>query len=154
MPISPGIPAPEFEMLDDTNTLRKLSDYRGRNVVLYFYPKDDTPGCTKEACNFRDDYSAYEKAGVVILGVSPDSVKSHAKFKQKFQLTFPLLADEGHKVCELYDVWGPKKFMGKEYEGVLRTTFLIDADGNVKEVFENVRPAEHSADLLAKLGLS
>ena len=89
MPISSGIPAPEFEMLDDTNTLRKLSDYRGRNVVLYFYPKDDTPGCTKEACNFRDDYSAYEKAGVVILGVSPDSVKSHAKFKQKFQLTFP-----------------------------------------------------------------
>ena len=153
MPISSGIPAPEFEMLDDTNVLRKLSDYRGRNVVLYFYPKDDTPGCTKEACNFRDDYSAYEKAGVVILGVSPDSVKSHAKFKQKFQLTFPLLADEGHKVCDLYNVWGLKKIMGKEYEGVLRTTFLIDAEGNIKEVFENVRPAEHSADLLAKLGL-
>jgi peroxiredoxin Q/BCP len=153
MAISSGIPAPEFKMLDDTNTLRKLSDYRGRNVVLYFYPKDDTPGCTKEACNFRDDYSAYEKAGVVILGVSPDSVKSHAKFKQKFQLTFPLLADEGHKVCALYDVWGPKKFMGKGYEGVLRTTFLIDADGNIKEVFENVRPAEHSAELLAKLGI-
>ena len=153
MPISSGIPAPDFEMLDDTNTPRKLSDYRGRNVVLYFYPKDDTPGCTKEACNFRDDYSAYEKAGVAILGVSPDSVKMHAKFKQKFQLPFPLLVDDGHKVCELYGVWVPKKFMGKQYEGVLRTTFLIDPEGNIKEVFENVRPAEHSADLLAKLEL-
>ena len=151
MPIASGIPAPDFEMLDDTNTLRKLSDYRGRNVVLYFYPKDDTPGCTKEACNFRDDYSAYDQAGVVILGVSPDSVQSHVKFKQKFQLQFPLLADEGHKVCDLYEVWGPKKFMGKEYEGVLRTTFLIDADGNIKHVYENVRPAEHSAELLKEL---
>ncbi len=91
MPITSGIPAPEFEILDDTGTLRKLSDYHGKNVVLYFYPKDDTPGCTKEACNFRDDYSAYEKAGVVILGISPDSVKSHGKFKQKFQLQFPFL---------------------------------------------------------------
>lgn len=152
MSISAGIPAPEFELLDDSNTPRKLSDYRGRNVVLYFYPKDDTPGCTKEACNFRDDYSAYEKAGVVILGVSPDSVKSHVKFKQKFQLQFPLLADEGHKVCDLYGVWGPKKFMDKEYEGVLRTTFLIGEDGKILKVFENVRPAEHSAELLAALG--
>ena len=151
MPIASGIPAPEFEMLDDTNTLRKLSDYRGRNVVLYFYPKDDTPGCTKEACNFRDDYSAYDQAGVVILGVSPDSVQSHVKFKQKFQLQFPLLADEEHKVCDLYEVWGPKKFMGKSYEGVLRTTFLIDANGNIKHVYENVRPAEHSAELLKEL---
>ena len=151
MPIASGIPAPEFEMLDDTNTFRKLSDYRGRNVVLYFYPKDDTPGCTKEACNFRDDYSAYDQAGVVILGVSPDSVQSHVKFKQKFQLQFPLLADEGHKVCDLYEVWGPKKFMGKSYEGVLRTTFLIGADGNIKHVYENVRPAEHSAELLKEL---
>ena len=148
MSIQSGIPAPEFEMLDDTNTLRKLSDYRGRNVVLYFYLKDDTPGCTKEACNFRDDYSAYENAGVVILGVSPDNVKSHVKFKNKFDLPFPLLADEGHKVCDLYGVWGAKKFMGKEYEGVLRTTFLIDPEGNIKRVFDNVRPAEHSAELL------
>ena len=152
MPISAGIPAPDFELLDDTNTPRKLSNYRGRNVVLYFYPKDDTPGCTKEACNFRDDYSAYEKAGVVILGVSPDTVASHVKFKKKFQLQFPLLADEGHKVCDVYDVWGPKKFMGKEYEGVLRTTFLIGEDGNIIKVFENVRPAEHSAELLEALG--
>ncbi|MCX6060054.1 MAG: thioredoxin-dependent thiol peroxidase [Chloroflexi bacterium] len=154
MSIQSGNPAPEFEMLDDTNILRKLSDYRGKNVVLYFYPKDDTPGCTKEACNFRDDYSAYENADVVVLGVSPDSVASHIKFKKKFQLQFPLLVDEGHKVCDLYGVWGPKKFMGKEYVGVLRTTFLIDADGNIKRVFENVRPAEHSAELLADLGIN
>lgn len=149
MPISSGIPAPEFELLDDTNTLRKLSDFRGKNVVLYFYPKDDTPGCVKEACGFRDDYSAYEKADIVILGVSPDDVKSHVKFKKKFDLPFPLLADEGHKVSDLYGVWGPKKFMGREYEGVLRTTFLIDGNGNIIKVFENVRPAEHSAEVLS-----
>jgi len=152
MPISAGIPAPEFEMLDDTNTLCKLSDFRGRNVVLYFYPADDTPGCTKEACNFRDDYSAYEKANVVVLGVSPDSVDSHVKFKKKFQLPFPLLADDEHKVCDAYGVWGPKKFMGKSYEGVLRTTFLIDGNGNIVKVFENVRPAEHSVEVLSVLG--
>jgi thioredoxin-dependent peroxiredoxin len=152
MPISSGIPAPDFELLDDTNTPRKLSDYRGRNVVLYFYPADDTPGCTKEACNFRDDYSAYEKADVVILGVSPDDVASHARFKKKFQLPFPLLADEGHKVCDLYGVWGPKKSFGREYDGVIRTTFLIDENGNVVNVFENVRPSEHSTEVLSSLG--
>jgi peroxiredoxin Q/BCP len=154
MALPAGIPAPDFELLDDTGTPCKLSDYRGRNVVLYFYPKDDTPGCTREACNFRDDYSAYERAGVVILGVSPDSVESHVKFKKKFQLQFPLLADEGHKVCDLYGVWGPKKFMGRSYEGVLRTTFLVDENGTILRVFENVRPAEHSAELLSTLGVA
>jgi len=151
MPISTGIPAPEFEMLDDTGALRKLSDYRGKNVVLYFYPADDTPGCTKEACNFRDDYSAYEKANIVVLGASPDSIESHVKFKKKFDLPFPLLVDDGHKVCEAYGVWGPKKFMGKSYDGVLRTTFLIDGNGTIIRVFENVRPAEHSAEVLSAL---
>jgi len=151
MPISSGIPAPDFELLDDTNTLRKLSDFRGKNVVLYFYPKDDTPGCVKEACNFRDNYSAYEESDIVILGVSPDNVASHVKFKNKFDLPFPLLADDGHKVCDEYGVWGPKKFMGKEYEGVLRTTFLIDGNGIVIKVFENVRPAEHSVEVLSAL---
>ena len=151
MPVSNGIPAPDFELLDDTNTPRKLSDFRGRNVILYFYPKDDTPGCTKEACNFRDDYSAYEKARVVVLGISPDSVESHVKFKKKFQLPFLLLADDEHKICDLYQVWGPKKFMGKEYEGVLRRTFLIDAQGIIVRVFENVRPSEHSAEVLSAL---
>jgi len=148
MPLQAGIPAPDFELPDETNTPRRLSDYRGQHVVLYFYPRDDTPGCTKEACSFRDDYSAYEDAGVVILGVSPDSVKSHAKFKQKFSLPFPLLADAGHRVCDLYGVWGPKKLMGREYEGVLRTTFLIDPEGRISRVFENVRPAEHSGEVL------
>jgi len=151
MPVSAGQPAPDFELLDDTNTPRRLSDFRGKPVVLYFYPKDDTPGCTKEACNFRDDYSAYQKAGVEILGVSPDSVQAHVKFKQKYQLPFPLLADEDHQVCERYGVWGPKKFMGREYMGVLRTTFLIAPDGTILHVFENVRPAEHSQEVLALL---
>ena len=154
MPISAGIPAPEFELVDDTNTPRKLSDFRGKNVVLYFYPEDDTSGCTKEACNFRDDYSAYERAGVVILGVSPDNVESHVKFKKKYHLPFSLLVDEGHKICDLYGVWGPKKFLGKEYEGVLRTTFLIDTAGNIVKVFEKVRPAEHSAEVLSTLGIA
>jgi len=146
--ISAGIPAPDFELSDDLNRVRRLSDFRGQSVVLYFYPKDDTPGCTKEACNFRDDYSAYEQAGITILGVSPDSVASHVKFKAKFQIPFSLLVDEGHKVCDVYGVWGPKKFMGKQYDGVLRTTFLIGADGNILRVFENVRPSEHSAEVL------
>lgn len=154
MAISAGIPAPEFELMDDTGTPRKLSDFRGKKVVLYFYPKDDTSGCTKEACNFRDDYSAYENAGVVILGVSPDDVASHVKFKKKYHLPFPLLADEGHKICDLYGVWGPKKFIGKSYDGVLRTTFLIDENGTIVRVFENVRPAEHSAELLSALGVA
>ncbi|MBI3173925.1 MAG: thioredoxin-dependent thiol peroxidase [Chloroflexi bacterium] len=149
MPISAGIPAPDFELLDDQNQTRRLADFRGQRVVLYFYPKDDTPGCTKEACNFRDDYSAYEQAGITILGISPDSVESHQKFKAKFQLPFALLADEGHKVCDAYETWGPKKFMGKAYEGVLRTTFLIGPDGMIVRVFENVRPAEHSVEVLA-----
>jgi len=149
MPISSGIPAPEFELYDETNALRKLSDFRGKNIVLYFYPKDDTPGCTKEACNFRDDYSAYESADIVILGVSADSVESHVKFKKKYNIPFSLLADEGHAIADLYEVWGPKKFMGKEYEGILRTTFLIDGNGNIIRVFENVKPAEHSAEVLS-----
>jgi peroxiredoxin Q/BCP len=148
MPLSSGIKAPDFELLDDTNKPRRLSSFRGKPVILYFYPKDDTPGCTTEACNFRDDYSAYKKAGVTILGVSPDSTRSHARFKAKHELPFPLLADDDHKICDLYQTWGPKKFMGREYEGVLRTTYLIDARGDIARVFENVRPAEHSAELL------
>lgn len=151
MPISAGIPAPDFTLADETGAMRRLSALRGQPVVLYFYPKDDTPGCTTEACNFRDDYSAYQQANITILGVSPDSPKSHAKFKAKFDLPFSLLADEDHAVCELYGVWGPKKFMGRTYEGVLRTTFIIDAQGFIKRVFENVKPADHSAEVLASV---
>lgn len=143
--------APDFELKDETGQARKLSDYRGKDVVLYFYPKDDTSGCTTEACNFRDDYSMYEKAGVVILGVSPDSPESHAKFKAKYHLPFTLLADEEHKVCELFGVWGKKKMYGREYEGVYRTTYLISKDGTILKVFENVKPADHSAEILASL---
>jgi len=151
MPIESGIQAPEFSLADETGATRKLSDFRGQTIVLYFYPKDDTPGCTTEACNFRDDYSTYQQAGVTILGVSPDSPKSHAKFKQKFQLPFSLLADEDHALCEAYGVWGEKKFMGREYMGVLRTTFVIGPDGRIKKVFENVKPADHSVEVLAAI---
>jgi len=148
MPIQSGIQAPDFSLPDENNLTRRLSDFRGRLVVLYFYPKDDTPGCTTEACGFRDDYSAYVKADLVVLGVSPDLPKSHAKFKEKYSLPFLLLADDGHKICDEYGVWGPKKNYGREYEGVKRTTFLIDSNGRVAKVFENVRPAEHSAEVL------
>lgn len=149
MNLQTGSPAPHFSLSDETGAVRNLSDFAGQTIVLYFYPKDDTPGCTTEACNFRDDYSAYEKAGVTILGVSPDSPKSHTKFKEKFNLPFSLLADEDHAVCEQYGVWGPKKFMGREYMGVMRTTFVIGPDGLVKKIFENVKPAEHNLEVLA-----
>lgn len=149
MPVSANQPAPEFTLPDENGTMRSLNDFRGKPLVLYFYPKDDTPGCTTEACNFRDDIHLYTEAGVVILGVSPDLAKSHTKFKEKFHLPFPLLADEGHKVCDAYGVWGPKKMMGREYEGVHRTTFLIGPDGNILKVFENVKPEGHSAEVLA-----
>jgi thioredoxin-dependent peroxiredoxin len=151
MPISANQTAPDFVLPDENGVPQSLSDYRGKPVVLYFYPKDDTPGCTTEACNFRDDYSAYEEAGVVILGVSPDSPKSHTKFKAKYNLPFTLLSDEDHHVAELYGVWGPKKYMGREYEGIYRTTFVIDSEGNLQQVFEDVKPADHSAQLLQAL---
>ncbi|MEN6571428.1 MAG: thioredoxin-dependent thiol peroxidase [Anaerolineaceae bacterium] len=149
MPLKANIPAPDFTLTDDTGVVRKLSDYRGKNIILYFYPKDDTPGCTTEACKFRDDYTSYEKAGVTILGVSPDSVASHVKFKQKYHLPFTLLSDEDHAVCEMYDVWKLKKMYGREYYGVARTSYLISPDGMIRQVFENVNPAEHSAEVLA-----
>ena len=151
MAISANQPAPEFALADETGAVRKLSDFRGKAVVLYFYPKDDTPGCTVEACNFRDDYHVYAENGVVILGVSPDNSKSHAKFKEKFKLPFSLLADEGHALCEAYGVWGLKKFMGREYDGVFRTTFLIGPDGTILKVWENVKPDGHSGQVLEAL---
>jgi thioredoxin-dependent peroxiredoxin len=143
--------APDFTLSDETNKVHKLSDFRGKNVLLYFYPKDDTPGCTTEACNFRDDYSAYEKAGVVILGVSADTPAAHAKFKQKYHLPFTLLADVDHKVCEAYGVWALKKMMGREYMGILRTSYLIGPDGMIKKVFAEVKPPEHSKEVLASV---
>ena len=151
MPILPGIQAPDFALPDEENKIRHLSDFMGRAVVLYFYPRDDTPGCTTEACNFRDNYSAYVNADVVILGISPDSSQSHAKFKQKFTLPYPLLSDKEHKICQLYGVWGVKKFAGREFEGVYRTTFLIDGKGRIIKIFKNVKPSEHSAEVLAEI---
>lgn len=140
--------APDFSLPDENGIERNLRDYLGNTVLLYFYPKDDTPGCTTEACSFRDDYSEYEKAGIIIIGVSPDSSAKHKKFKEKHNLPFMLLADENHRVCEIYGVWGRKKFMGKEYDGVFRTTFLIDSKGMIKKVYKNVKPAEHSSQVL------
>lgn len=152
MPISAGVQAPDFSLPDDEGRKHSLSDYRGKPVVLYFYPKDNTSGCTKEACGFRDDYSAYQDTGVTILGVSPDSSKSHANFKSKYELPFTLLADTDREVIKAYGVWGLKKLYGREYEGVLRTTFLIGKDGKIAKVFEKVKPASHSAEILAALG--
>jgi peroxiredoxin Q/BCP len=145
--------APDFSLLDQDGVERTLSEYRGKPVVLYFYPKDDTPGCTTEACEFRDDYDEYRKAGVTVSGVSPDSPKSHAKFKAKYNLPFTLLADEEHAVCEAYGVWVLKKMYGREYYGVARTTFVIDADGVIRKVFEKVTPKGHSAEILAVLAV-
>jgi peroxiredoxin Q/BCP len=151
MTLMVGALAPDFKLQDETGAFRQLSDFIGSPVVLYFYPKDDTPGCTTEACNFRDGYGEYQRAGVVILGISPDAVKSHADFKAKFSLPFTLLADNDHKICELYQVWGRKKFMGREYDGVFRTTFVISPTGIIMKVFENVKPEGHSQEVLAAL---
>jgi peroxiredoxin Q/BCP len=151
MVLKAGNKAPDFELQDENGEIQRLSDYQGESILLYFYPKDDTPGCTTEACNFRDDYSAYQDAGVTILGVSPDTPESHTKFKEKNALPFTLLADVDHQVAEQYGVWGLKKNFGREYEGIYRTTFLIDPDGIIKEVFEKVKPANHSEQVLALL---
>jgi len=146
-----GEPAPDFELLSDAGETVRLSDFRGRRVVLYFYPHADTSGCTKEACGFRDDFDAYEEKDAVVLGVSPDTVKDQARFKTKYNLPFVLLADSNHQVAELYGVWGLKKFMGREYMGVRRTTFVIDEAGRINRVFERVKPAGHSTEVLTLL---
>jgi thioredoxin-dependent peroxiredoxin len=146
-----GAPAPDFSLPDETGKSVRLADLQGQPVVLYFYPKDDTPGCTKEACGFRDSYSQFREAGAVIFGVSPDTSKSHARFRAKFDLPFSLLADKDHQVCDLYGVWGQKKMMGREYMGVRRTTFLIGRDGTLLKTFENVRPDEHNQEVLEAL---
>jgi peroxiredoxin Q/BCP len=143
-----GEKAPDFELTSDAGKTVKLSALRGGPVVLYFYPRDDTSGCTAEACSIRDDFDAYKRAGVTVLGVSPDSVASHVKFKEKYQLPFPLLADEDHSVTEAYGAWGEKR----AHMGVLRTTFLIAPDGKIAHVFENVKPQGHSTEILAGLG--
>lgn len=141
----------DFTLPDQDETLHTLSDYKGHFVVLYFYPKDDTPGCTKEACNFQDNLEKLRQMGVVILGVSKDSIKSHKKFAEKYHLNFPLLSDEGKKVIDAYQAWGKKKFMGKEFEGVLRKTYLIGPDGQIKKTYENVDPTKHVQEILSDI---
>ena len=148
MALSAGNKAPDFELMDNDGTLHKLSDYKGKTIVVYFYPKDDTPGCTKEACSFRDAYADFREAGVEVIGISPDNEKSHARFVQKYELPFVLLSDQDHQVCEAFGVWGLKKYMGREYDGVYRTTFIIGPDGVIKKVFEDVKPADHSQEVL------
>jgi peroxiredoxin Q/BCP len=145
-------PAPDFTLPDQDGKSHTLSHHRGAWVLLYFYPKDDTPGCTKQACMLRDALPAFGKLKAKVFGVSVDSVASHKKFAEKYELPFTLLADADKKVVELYGVWGKKKFMGKEYDGTMRTSFLIDPDGNIAKIYENVKPETHAEEVLKDLG--
>lgn len=146
-----GTAAPLFEAADHNGNLVSLSALKGKKVILYFYPKDDTPGCTAEACNLRDHHSALLEKGYVVLGVSPDSPASHAKFVGKYDLPFPLIPDTEKKILEDYGVWGPKKFMGKEYMGVNRTTFVIGEDGNILKIFTKVDTKAHVEQILKSI---
>ena len=149
--IDEGAPAPDFELQSDTGETIRLSDFRGRPVVLYFYPKDDTPGCTTEACEFRDAYDVFRERGAEVLGVSPDDVASHEKFKSKHQLPFTLLADPEHTVAEKYGVWSERTFAGRTSMGIKRSTFVIDEDGNVARAMLGITPAGHASDVLNAL---
>jgi peroxiredoxin Q/BCP len=152
MTLKPGDPAPDFTLSDQEGNPVSLSALRGQTVVLYFYPKADTPGCTTQACGVRDHRSDYEQAGAVVFGISPDPVKAISKFDQKFDLGFPLLADEGHEVAERYGVWVEKSMYGRTYMGNERTTFVISPDGTIKDILRKVKPAEHDNLVLAALG--
>ncbi len=149
--VAEGQPAPDFELQSDTGETVRLADLRGKPVVLYFYPRDDTSGCTKQACGIRDAWSEFEQRGAVVLGVSPDDERSHAKFKEKYRLPFTLLADPGHKLTEELGFWVEKSFVGKKYMGVERSTVVIGPDGKVRKVFRKVKPAEHAEQVLEAL---
>ena len=149
--LRPGDPAPDFRAATQDGTQISLSEFKGKNVILYFYPKDDTPGCTKEACAFRDEFSAFQKQGAVILGVSPDSAKSHQKFARKFKLPFTLVSDEDKSIVQKYGVWGEKRFMGRKYLGTYRVSFLIGGDGLIKKVWPEVNPEQHAREVLEAL---
>jgi peroxiredoxin Q/BCP len=146
-----GDKAPDFTAVTNTGEQLSLRDLKGKPVVLYFYPKDDTPGCTKQACGIRDSYEEFRKAGAVVLGVSPDPVKSHVKFINKFELPFTLLADEDKAIANAYGVWGEKSFMGRKYMGNHRVTFLIDATGRIARIWPAVKPETHADEVLAAL---
>jgi peroxiredoxin Q/BCP len=147
-----GDSAPDFEALTDTGESVKLSDYRGQRVVLYFYPKDDTSGCTKQACGFRDDYPVIEERNAIVLGVSPDSVASHQKFKAKYDLPFTLLVDQDHAIAELYGVWGEKSMYGRKYMGVIRSHFVIDEAGKITDARVKVKPDDSVKLAIQALG--
>jgi peroxiredoxin Q/BCP len=149
--VEEGKPAPDFELKSDRGETVKLSDLRGKQVVLYFYPKDDTPGCTTQACGIRDAYGEFEQEGAVVLGVSPDDERSHVEFKQKYELPFALLADVDHSVAEDYGVWVEKSYAGKKYLGVARSTFVIAEDGTIKRAIHDVKPDSHADDVLETL---
>jgi len=143
-----GDKAPDFTAVDQEGTTHKLSDYKGKKLVVFFYPAASTPGCTAEACNLRDNYSEFTRKGYVLLGVSADTQKKQSNFKTKYDLPFPLLADEDKKVIEAFGVWGPKKFMGREFDGIHRTTFVIDEKGVIEDVITKVKTKEHSTQIL------
>ncbi len=149
--VEPGQPAPTFTLESDTGEQVSLESLRGRPVLLYFYPKDDTAGCTRQACDIRDGWPDFERAGAVVLGLSPDSIESHRRFKEKFQLPFPLLVDSDHKVAEAYGAWGEKKNYGKTYHGIIRSGFLIDADGKLAAAKRNVKADQHLSWALGEL---
>jgi peroxiredoxin Q/BCP len=151
MKLKEGILGPDFTLPDQAGQEHTLSEYRGQWVLLYFYPKDDTPGCTKQACMIRDSFPAFKKLKIQVFGVSVDSVKKHAKFAEKYELPFTLLSDEEKKVVGMYDVWQKKKFMGREYMGTMRTSFLIDPEGKIAKVYEGVKPEIHAEEVLADL---
>ncbi|MFZ2803997.1 MAG: thioredoxin-dependent thiol peroxidase [Patescibacteria group bacterium] len=146
-----GKAAPKFNAPDQEGKMHALKDYAGKWVLLYFYPKDDTPGCTKEACSLRDNWAGFKKLKAVVLGVSVDSVKMHAKFAEKYDLPFTLLSDEDHAIVDAYGVWAKKKFMGREYMGTLRSSFLIDPQGKIAKIYQDVKPTEHADQVLADL---
>jgi peroxiredoxin Q/BCP len=148
MSLTEDMPAPPFEGVDQNGNTIRLQDLRGRKVILYFYPKDDTPGCTKEACNLRDNYAALQEAGYTIIGVSADTIESHKKFAEKYKLPFSLLADPEKKIISAYQAWGKKKLYGKEYEGTLRITYIIDENGIISRIIKNVKPEQHASQIL------
>ncbi len=143
-----GDKAPAFRAVDDNGQAQSLADYKGKRLVLYFYPADDTPACTVQACSLRDNFQSLKKAGITILGISPDDTASHRKFREKFDLPFPLLADPEHKIIDKYGVWGPKKLYGREYTGLHRTTFLVDEKGIIRKIFFRPRNKQHAEEIM------
>ena len=151
MSLKVGDKAPDFSLRDQNGNSVSLGGYLGKKVIVFFYPKDDTPGCTVEVCNFRDDFELYEEKSAVLLGISKDGEESHKKFISKFNLPFTLLCDEDHAVAEAYGAWGEKNMYGRKYMGIVRTTVVVDAEGNVTQIYEKVKPKDHSKELLGAL---